>query len=499
VPTKRCLVISDTHISDVEDHDDGWKRYKSTAHLVDSRLHDLLRGFMDQQRDGEQLLLILAGDIFDFDVTTCVPEAPPWPMSAREWTRGLEPSEAKAVWKIQRVLDHHPHLVTALADYLGRGHAMVYVLGNHDRELHFEGVRRALLDAIRARAADLGLECRRDPIRFEPWFYYDPDGLYVEHGSQYDIYSSFPYLLDPVARVGSEEILSLPLGGFSNRYLVSVLGYFNPRSSDYICNAIGYFAHWRRFYAGSGRGILRGWIAGSGMVLARVFGLRRQLGSQAAGHARRLEQTARRYDLPVGVLRALDDLKPRPIYYSAFRILREYWLDRVLLALTLTVAALVLLLSSAPLLFKLLLPTLGGALLVTLYEKLVASDGVFTVDEEIKGYSREIAELLAVPVVVMGHTHKAGLLQLTDDAYFVNTGTWAPMYTWRCWDEPHPGNCNALSVVLDRDRISLDLQSMDPCPGDSSCMVVILRSEDDEEEPTANPVASRGRRRRSRG
>jgi UDP-2,3-diacylglucosamine pyrophosphatase LpxH len=285
-----------------------------------------------------------------------------------------------------------------------------------------------------------------------------------------------------------ETILGLPLGGFSNRYLISVLGFFNPRSTDYICNAFGYFAHWRRFYAGTRRSALWGWLTGSAMVLVRVLGLRRHLAAQAPAHARRLARTAARYGLPVRTLETLDRAKPRPIAYNSFRILREYWLDRVALAFGLTVAAALFVLlgplSAAP---ALLAAALVSAALVTAYEKLVATDGVFTVDREIKRYSDQIAKLLGAQVVVMGHTHRPSLERLPGGAAFVNTGTWAPMYTWRSLDQAHPGYRNTLQVLLAPDRIELDLCSADPGPQDRPSSVVLLRQAvaEDPESPSA--------------
>jgi UDP-2,3-diacylglucosamine pyrophosphatase LpxH len=499
VAARRYLIVSDTHLCDVEDHHDGWKRYKSAAFLRDGDLHALLERFMAQRQDGEELALVLNGDIFDFCVTTCVPDEPPWPVRRHERTRGLEPTEAKALWKLDLILEQHPDFVTALANYVGRGHRLVYVLGNHDHELHWPSLQRVLVDAIRARVASLGLACSEAPIRFEPWFYYDEGGLYVEHGHQYDIYSSFPHILCPTAQLGGEEILALPLGGFSNRYLVSILGFFNPRSTDYICNVPGYFAHWLRFYAFTRRSILFGWLLGTLMVLVRVMRLRFMLWKQSAQHAQAMVDTALRFGLPWPALWQIDQLKPIPIYFRTFRILREFWLDRVGLALGL-LALIMVAVAQAPFSPLLTLGTLSlfSLVAVVAYERTVATSGVFTVNEEAPEYARAITELLPVKVVVLGHTHQPSFVQLTKDSYFVNTGTWAPMFTWRHWLGPDPGARHALFVTLDGGAVDLDLQVLPSEPDGQPSSVIPMPALPVPAEPfEAEPAVAGSRLRRS--
>ncbi len=496
---RRYLIISDTHLSDVEEHADGWKRFKSAGFLRDRQLLELTRRFAAEARPGEESVLVLNGDIFDFCITTRVPERPPWRMRRRERTRGLEPSEPKAAWKLAVILEQHPEFLTALAELLGAGHRVVYVLGNHDHELHWPSVQAVLEAALRDRAWDLGLDPATCTIRYEPWFFYDPAGLYVEHGHQYDIYSSFPHILQPTATLDGEEILALPLGGFSNRYLVSILGFFNPRSTDYICNLPGYVAHWLRYYAFSRRSILVGWFLGTMMVLVRVMRLRARLWTQAQGHAQALKETARRQGLPWTTVWSLDQLKPVPIYFRTFRILREFWLDRVGLVAGLVglVAAAFTLLPGPPLL-RLIPLLLGAVLTVVLYERRVATSGVFAVNEEAPGYARAITELLPARVVVMGHTHQPALIRLGADRTFVNTGTWAPMFTWRGWFGQDPGSRHAFFVSFDGEQMSMDLQVIPDEPGAKPVSMVPIPAPDrryqvDEEQPLGAPRRGRSR------
>ena len=234
----RYLVVSDLHLCDVEDHADGWKRYKSAAFVFDGQIAALVETFRTAG-DGEPTL-VLNGDIFDFDLVAAVPDDPPFPVSRAERWRGLDATAEKSVWKLERVLAHHPRFVATLAQFAAHGHRIVYVLGNHDRELHFPEVRAALERAVRAAAGLEGAEPARPLIQIEEWFYYVSGELYAEHGQQYDYYSSFRHLLAPVVEVRGQRTLlhstrKRMVGGFyawDHRSEVQELGLLCSGTSD---------------------------------------------------------------------------------------------------------------------------------------------------------------------------------------------------------------------------------------------------------------------------
>ena len=76
----RYLVVSDLHLSDVEDNPDGWKAYKGSRWVFDDELDRLVRRFLDEGDADDKRVLVLNGDVFDFDLVTAVPEDPPWPV-----------------------------------------------------------------------------------------------------------------------------------------------------------------------------------------------------------------------------------------------------------------------------------------------------------------------------------------------------------------------------------------------------------------------------------
>lgn len=423
----RYLVVSDLHLCDVEEHADGWKAYKSERFTFDGELAALLSRFEAAGAPDDALTFVLNGDIIDFDLVTAVPESPPWPVSHQERHRGLDPTEAKSVWKLQRVLAQHTAFVDALAAFASRGHRLVYVLGNHDRELHFDAVQAAFVAALAEAGTRLEVALPEAPVRFEPWFFHVPGELYVEHGNQYDYYTSFRHLLDPTWTRGGEQEIALPMGNLSNRYLMSSMGYFNPHSSDFILNVFSYLAHWLRHYAFSRRSLAINWFVGSLVAMAALLRQRSRTLLTPPGYEGLLAGAAERGNLSTEQVTRLRALARKPITDRFFRIVREFWIDRVVLAGLMTVGTVFLALSDAALWVKLMVPLSSFPLLFLAYEWLARGETIFTVEHEIPLIARAIAELLNVRIVSFGHTHVPRALPVAKGVTFVDTGTWAPI------------------------------------------------------------------------
>lgn len=459
MPAHRYLVVSDLHLADVEEHADGWMAHKSARYLFDGSFADLLRDFVSRSEAGAQLTLVLNGDIVDFDLVTAVPDAPPWPVRRAERKRGLDPTAAKSKWKLERVLSHHPAFVQALADFLLAGNKVVYLLGNHDRELHFPEVRQVLVSALEACAARAGKALAPDLLTFEPWFFYVPGELYVEHGQQYDHYTSFRYQLWPVLPGRGEPTLALPMGNLTNRYLMSRMGFFNPHASDYILNVFTYLLHWLRFYALSRHVLFQTWLFGSLAVVWQMLKTRGLLRPVPPQHEEQLAQVAERNRLSLEEIRVLAGMQHMPITSRLFRMLRELWVDRLAIAVFMTVGTVALALSPAALWAKLMVPLSTFPLIYFVYEMLAEGETIFTIEKEFPRRARLVAQLLPAKVVTFGHTHKPRQIPLDHGTTFVDTGTWAPVMDPANRQDLLPGLRTYLELTFRDGAASVDLRS----------------------------------------
>jgi len=421
-------VLSDLHLADVEDNKDGWMYYKSSRFLYDRDLYDLVDRFERSALNRKaEPVLVLNGDIFDFDLITAYPKNKEFKVSLFEKWRGLHANSKKSAWKLGRILDNHPIFCEALALFLSRGHKVVYVLGNHDREFHFDEVKQVFLKRLSVIATGLGLEKGKLEVEFRPWFYYVPGAIYVEHGQQYDHYTSFRYVLEPTVRIGREERLALPMGNLSNRYLMTKMGFFNPHASDFILNLYSYFTHWVKYYAFSIRGLAINWFLGSLVVMGKLLRIRNKLLSKPPDMKALMQRESATAGLEITVLQKLAALQRAPITSRFFRILREFWIDRLLLGGLMATGTVVLALVPIPLWIKLMVPLSAFPLAYFIYEWAIQGENIHTFEKNLPDIAGKIAKLLDVKVVAFGHTHRPRMVPLGRNTVFANTGTWAPV------------------------------------------------------------------------
>ncbi|HEY3358181.1 MAG TPA: metallophosphoesterase [Polyangia bacterium] len=480
---KRYLIISDLHLADVEDHADGWKAHKASRYVFDEQLDELVASLEAQARAGEDLILVLNGDIFDFDIVTAIPDPAPFPVSARERGRGvLQPTEEKSVWKLGLILKHHPRFVATLARFLAAGHRVVYVLGNHDRELHFPAAQAAFIAAIAARAPEAGRALVAAGVQFEEWFYWVPGEIYVEHGNQYDHYSSYRHILAPVVRSQGEDEIAVPMGNLTNRYLASGMGFFNPHSGDFILGLFGYLAHWLKYYAFTRRSLIGRWFVGSLLVLAKLLETKGKAHRQSESHAAALAERAARLGVPLATLQALDRLQRPPMATKLFRVIHEFWIDRLGVAAGMVALTIVLALTGVPLWAKLMVPLSAFPLLYFIYDWAVRGDTLYTVEKEVPRYAEAIASRLGVKVVSFGHTHIPQLVPLARGVVFVNSGTWAPIMRKTDDRRLAPGYRNFVVCAFDGRDVAVTLDSW-------------LPGEQVEREPDVVPLGAPGARR----
>lgn len=462
----RYLIVSDLHLCDVEDHPDGWKRHKSSLFHYDADFDAMVRANLARLEDGDTFTLVLNGDIFDFDLVTAIPEDPPWPVRPIEHRYGLDATEPKSAWKMAHMLADHAGFLATLARLMADGHRVVVTVGNHDRELWFAAVQETLLDHIVAAGENEGLEVARDLFLVEPWFYYVADEVFIEHGHQYDYYSAFRYNLEPVVDKHGETHIALPTGNLSNRFLLSNIGFFNPHATDFILSLFGYVHHWLRYYAFTRRMLILTWFIGSLRALAALLGIRARLRkSPPQRYERHLDVAAERYGVDRDTVGAIYALRSEPITDRFFKIVREFWIDRVLLAAAMTGGTVALALSGSPLWVKLMVPLTGFPLLWFVYQWFAGDDNALTLEYKSHTYAHSIAGLLPVRAIVFGHTHVPNVIPLAHDVTFANTGTWAPI--WRSSSklavprvdelELEPGLRNFVLVSCGPDRCDVEI------------------------------------------
>ena len=426
-PTRHTIVLGDVHLADGEPEDPKrplWKRFKRPELFVDESFARFL-AFISERINGP-IELVLNGDFFDFDSVTALPEKADFRIGWLERKRGLNSEEPKSRFKIRRILQDHHVLVDALRAFLLQGNEVVFVMGNHDMELHWPSVQREIL-------AQLDLpEPLRANVRFPEWFYISNGDTLIEHGSQYDAYCVCANPLFPLIRKGSRKLVRLPFGNLAGRYMTNGMGLFNPHvESSYIMSLGQYLRFFFRYLIRIQPFLLWTWFWGACLTLVISIreGLMPAYRNPMILH-RRIEEVAARARASPEAVMSMRELHAHPAIFSPFRVLRELWLDRAfLLVLILIVcfqifSVLNVFSRASSLWFWIPLALFMPALIF--YAQSVTSD-VYKVQKAALSRVPACARIARVKRVVHGHTHRE-MHRRHKGVEVLNNGTWSAAY-----------------------------------------------------------------------
>ena len=202
---KRTLIVSDVHLSQTHPDipsDPMWMRYRRAdlhpdaefAALVDHALADF---------EGDAIELVFNGDVLDFDA--------PWVKDGQSSFEEFPVDDAGCAAQAERILSDHPGWFRAVARLLLAGHRVLFLSGNHDVELYWPGARAAIREHLVVLCRNEAVAAPRvtpeeiatsidERVRFRAWFHVTEDLIYLEHGSQYDIFNGVPWPMMPVGK-----------------------------------------------------------------------------------------------------------------------------------------------------------------------------------------------------------------------------------------------------------------------------------------------------------
>lgn len=425
---KNTLIISDVHLADAEKpHPSNplWKRFKLPSHFIDESFKNFLE-HMRAQADSP-IELILNGDIFDFDSVMAIPEDPGFKVSGLERIRGLASEEQKSRFKMQVMLDTHPIWVQSLRDYVQAGNRLIFVIGNHDLELHWPSVQADLLDR-------LGLsEKQREWVRFCEWFYISNQDTLIEHGNQYDAYCLCSNPIHPLIKKGSKVLIRVPFGNLAGRFMINGMGLMNPHAThSFIKESVwDYIKFYFKYVMRTEPLLLWTWLWGATATL--VFSLTEGFLPAMRDPltvTTRLEDIAQKSNASVLMVLALKEVHVHPAIFNPIKILRELWLDRVILLVLMLLVSLQvfsILNIIIPMSFRWsIVPLMLLLPLFIFYARSVQSEVDATQRAAFHKASLS-ARIARVKRIVQGHTHNEIHTEV-EGVEWLNTGTWSPAY-----------------------------------------------------------------------
>lgn len=324
-------IISDLHLTDAQEINPRyplWKKYKTREFFFDEDFRDFLDE-VQSKSEGGLVELVLNGDIFDFDSVMRIPDNPTFKIHWIERTRGLFPRPERSQFKIRAILEDHIVFVEALRSFLIKGNKVVFVMGNHDLELHFKEVQHEILSHLRLN------DSQKNNVRFVEWFYISNQDTLIEHGNEYDPYCLCTDPVHPFSRGYNFIYLRLPFGNIACRYILNGMGFFNPHvDSNYIMSLSDYVRIFLRYMVKAQPFLVITWFWGSMATL--YYSIKDHLATPLRNPLRiedRILEIAKRANSEPRMVREMRELIVAPASSQPFLLMRELWLDRAFILL----------------------------------------------------------------------------------------------------------------------------------------------------------------------
>ncbi len=421
------LVISDLHLTEEHQIDSKaplWKKYKTKEFFFDELFAEWL-GHQVEESDNP-VELVLNGDIFDFDSVTAVPEKPSFKISDFEKSRTMFSQKEKSTFKIDVILKTHPIFVEALTKFVEGGNRLVFTIGNHDLELHYSGVQRRIRKAI------TNIEAGKELIVFCEWFYLSHGDTHIEHGNQYDPYCVCQTPVFPMIRVHNDFRIRIPFGNMTARYMVNVMGFFNPHSEEnYTLTLKEYWHFFFNFLMKKQPMIIWTWFYSSLVISYRsiLYRLREPV-VDPFSYEERVEKIAEKSRATPRMVRELAALAVPSAVSSPWKIMQVLWIDRAFIFLIGILFIFQIFLIVDRLIdinfYWTLIPLLFLAPFFIFYSSTV-KNGVKGSKDPGEQRLRWISILTNTSRVVFGHTH-AVKHELVGSVEFLNPGSWSPIF-----------------------------------------------------------------------
>jgi UDP-2,3-diacylglucosamine pyrophosphatase LpxH len=423
------IILSDVHLADAEPphpRNPLWKRFKRPKYFIDRSFRALLEHLHREIQ--EPIELVLNGDIFDFDSVMTIPEDGGFKTNWLERLRGLRAEEDKSEFKMGVILKDHFVWVEALQDFLRRGHRLVFVIGNHDVELHWPRVQERLLQTLTPDGT------HRAQVRICEWFYVSNRDTLIEHGNQYDDLCICSDPIHPLIKKHGKIFVRIPFGNLAGKYMTNGMGLMNPHvESSFIKESFWeYVVFFYRYMVRVQPLIVYSWFwsAMATMLMSVREGLLPAL-KDPLTKEQRIREIAYRSNAAPRVVRSLRELHVHPAIFDPLKILRVLWLDRALLLILAALVlfqffALVNVIFGVSFFWWYVIPLLAVLPLFIFYARSVETD-LLKAEVLMRDTVPYAAKVARVNRVVHGHSHREQHTWV-GDIELMNPGTWSPAF-----------------------------------------------------------------------
>ncbi|MBN2694720.1 metallophosphoesterase [bacterium] len=421
---KHRIVISDIHLG-YQAKRLNPEEYKEEVHFGDEHFHKFISYYKNLKKD-TSWELVINGDFIDFiqiNYRINPNESKKYKLSLDEMRYGLNNKEKHVVWKLRKISEIHQLFFKTLSDFVFDGNSLVILKGNHDVEFYWPKVKqefKTILSEMQKFNSDdekLDFENR---IKIKDWIYYEKDFFYMEHGNQYDDYTSFNNFITPLhpTHIG---VLEMPFSHITMRYWTNLTNDIETHGlADWGLKEI-----WDWFKKQGVKGVITQLIfyfrilimVIANVKIAHIFSAKIHLKK-----TRYIQEIAKIHNIEPKVLKKINRMKHTPVGNSLFEALSAFYVEWFFI-----IVGFFIFLS-----IQLLFPStahffLGGGfyLISSIAIYLIFSSGrVIEPDEKLVEASEKISKLLSAKYYIFSHTHHHEWIKINKESLYLNTGSW---------------------------------------------------------------------------
>ena len=423
------LIISDIHLGGDINHNKGDSPAFMKFDLAERELIRFLEYHTLFRRNGLPWRLIINGDLIDF-LAICLPIPKIKSKKDRKGTcRRITIQDQRSSWiackKMAAATQRLQAFFAALAKFLNAGHKVELIAGNHDAEFQWIEVQTMFREAIKEQWSKEYENVDLDnQITFHPWFYYEKDLLWVEHGHLHDKTCSFESVFagtaDDNAIIGNIDALSVRLvinqipGALYVKDTWSFFGYLSWGFELGIKDALK---------------LVRAYCVFSFVSLMRWKNTNRSVvvANKKRRHDNELKDLSVQWNIPTETLLKLDANRQQPVFFSLWPLMQVLMLDKLLFLISMIVFVLLFVQTIGWIMTGLYVAS--ATMLFHLFNYLIERKQEPDLNKLLIRMSGNILTQIQTKYIVFGHTHIPLIENFNIDNQsktYINGGTWFP-------------------------------------------------------------------------
>jgi len=451
---KNYIIISDLHLG-YRAKNLSFEDYKSEVEKLDEHFNKFIN-YYTSLCPKTPWELIINGDFIDFIQINYRIEAKDsdnYKLSLDEIKYGMNNKEMHIIWKLRKIAKIHEKIFRDIAEFINKGNYFVLIKGNHDVEFYWSGVKKELKNIL---ASFIDFKSNKEKenflnrIKIKDWIYYKKDLFYIEHGNQYDEYTSFNHFVTPLDVMNHKKI-EMPYSHISMRYWVNLTK--NIETHDLSDWTLKDFFSWLK-------------IEGIKGIIMHVFYYFRALYMVLNNvkfssmfdpylHLKEryyIKKIARLYNILPKILFRINGFKRIPVGNTVYDVLSAFYIDGFIIFLN---TVLFLVYSAYAMSFmKILFAFIMTLMFSTLIHLIFSYDRKIEPCEKIKNTAYEISKILNAKYYIFAHTHHPEYEKLSKGKYYINSGSWILRSNKNI---PKRFNYNLSHIVIKNGKADLNL------------------------------------------